>query len=216
MARSIILSKVKHIYMWDWTTGDTPPGEIKILSSASDSKRMELLDIVADTVAITQDDTTSESTESETRDEPIIETVTLGKYNITMDSADISFDILEKCLGFSKIGEVAAAAPASYIKKFVAIAIGFDDQTLLLPKILLTSRIDASTLKTGIARGTLSGSAYSAKITVGVNPAVDTPFLVINNDQSVTIANLGASDGGSRAAGDIPSSRSSRSNGGNF
>lgn len=189
----IMLSKVKHVYLWTWDS-DAAPGSIKIDPDEVDSKRFELLSIVADTVSITQDDPTTESTESETRDEPIVESITLGNYTITMDSADISYDILEKCLGFTKIGTVAAAAPASYVKKYAAIAIVFDNHAFLLPRILLTSRIDASSLKTGIARGTLSGSAYSARLTVGVNDPKETPFAVIDGDQTITIAALGASE----------------------
>lgn len=170
-----ILTGVKHIYFTPWTgTGGT--------TAPSSTDRYELTNIIADSVAISQDDPETSTIDSETRDEPIIESIKNGNYTVTMDSADINFDILETCLGFSKIGStttLAAAAPAAYSKKFVMVEILFDDTALVLPRILLTSKIDASSLKTNVAKGTLSGTAYSAAVTVGSETtAVDTPFFV--------------------------------------
>lgn len=177
MAKTKILTGVKHIYF-------TPYNE-----DALDSEnRLELTSIIADTVAISQDDPESSETACETRDEPIIESVTLGKYQVTMDSADISYDILETCMGFEKIGEgdgIAALAPASYVKKYVQIEVEMQDATFVAPRVLLTSKIDASSLKTGVAKGTLSGSAYSAKVKVAASSSAlssaaekTTPFFV--------------------------------------
>lgn len=183
MATKKVLTGVKHIYFTPWNESDT----------ALETEKLELLNIIADTVAITQDDPETSSIDCETRDEPIIESVTLGAYQITMDSADINYDILETCMGFRKIGAgeaVGAAAPAAYVKKYVRVDVEMQDSTFVLPRILLTSKIDASSLKTDVAKGTLSGTAYSVKATVGSNDPVETPFLVVNNDQTVVVAPL--------------------------
>ena len=181
MAKTKILTGVKHIYF-------TPYDEETNLPSTESSDKLELTSIIADTVAISQDDPESSETGCETRDEPIIESVTLGKYQITMDSADISYDILSTCMGFKKIGDgdgIAALAPASYVKKYVQVEVEMQDATFVAPRVLLTSKIDASSLKTGVAKGTLSGSAYSVKVKVAATSSAlssaaenETPFFV--------------------------------------
>lgn len=182
-----IFTKVQHIYMTPWDETDSAP------SSEPDDK-LELLSIIADTVSITQDDVSTDSIDSETRDEPIMESVTLGNYTVAMDSADISYDILEKLFGFSKIGTdpaIGAAAPASYVKRYCLVEVEFADGRMILPRVLMTSKIDASSLKTNVAKGTVSGTCYSAKVTVGENDAVTTPFLIVDASQkTVTVAKL--------------------------
>lgn len=177
MATSKILTGAKHIYFYPW---DESKGEIDKL------KKLELTNIIADTVEITQEDNSSESVECETRDEPIIESVTLGKYTVTMDSADINFDILETCMGFTKVGTTICAAPTSYVTKYVAVEVEMSSDTFVLPRVLLTSKIDASSLKTGVAKGTLSGTAYSCTVTDASEHSIDTPFFVMTNGSTYT------------------------------
>ena len=182
-----ILTKVQHIYITPWDSADSAP-------STEPDDKLELLNVIADTVSLTQEDPSSESIDCETRDEPIMESVTLGRWTITMDSADINYDILEKLLGFTKIGDptvIGAAAPSSYVKKYVMIEIEFADGKFVLPRVLMTSKIDASSLKTSVAKGTISGTAYSARVTVGEEDPVETPYLVLEASQkNYTVANL--------------------------
>lgn len=183
-----ILTGVKHVYFTPWVAGSD--GTL----APSTSNRLELLSLIADSVAISQDDPETNQIDSETRDEPIIESITLGKYTVTMDSADINFDILTACLGFVAVGTDAAAAPAAYIKLYGVIEVEMDNTKLILPKALLSSKIDASSLKTNVCKGTISGTGYSASVTVGSNTAVNTPFIAVAKGTSgfptVTIANI--------------------------
>jgi len=127
-------------------------------------------DVVADTTTVQQDDPETNATECETRDEPIIENITLGSYTFSCESANIDADILEHCLGYIvKKGEgaaiTAAYAPASYSEKFAEIELQFKNgMSIVLPKIKLASKLDASSLKTGIVRGIISGTAYSTTV----------------------------------------------------
>ena len=186
-----ILTKVKHIYFTPWNAADTG------LDTSSGAK-LELKNVVADTVAISQDDPETNTIDCETRDEPIIESTTLGNYTVTMDSADIDLGILVKCLGFTMVGENAAVAPSSYVKKYAYVEVEFDDSKLVLPRILVTSKIDASSLKTDVAKGTISGTGYSCKVTIGSNTVVETPFFVQSavsgSYDTVTVAPLESED----------------------
>ena len=134
-------------------------------------------DVVADTTAISQDEAETNAIDCETRDEPIYENVTLGSYNFTCESANIDKDILEHALGFTVKGEgstLKAYAPSSYRERWAEVEVQFQNgSSLVLPKIKLSSNIDASSLKTGIVRGIIGGTAYSAIV-----DGVETPFYV--------------------------------------
>ena len=134
-------------------------------------------DVVADTTAISQDEADTNAIDCETRDEPIYENVTLGSYNFTCESANIDKDILEHALGFTVKGEgstLKAYAPSSYRERWAEVEVQFQNgSSLVLPKIKLSSNIDASSLKTGIVRGIVGGTAYSTVI-----DGVETPFYV--------------------------------------
>ena len=132
-------------------------------------------DVVADTTAISQDEAETNAIDCETRDEPIYENVTLGSYNFTCESANIDKDVLEHALGFTVKGEgstLKAYAPSSYRDKWAEVEVQFqNNSSLVLPKIKLSSNIDASSLKTGIVRGIIGGTAYSTMV-----DGIETPF----------------------------------------
>ena len=147
-------------------------------------------DVVADTTAISQDEAETNAVDCETRDEPIYENVTLGAYNFSCESANIDKDILQHALGFTIDGEgqtLKAYAPSSYSEKWAEVEVQFaNGSSLVLPKIKLSSNIDASSLKTGIVRGIISGTAYTTKV-----GDKETPFYV-----SATVVNKVTEGGG--------------------
>ena len=134
-------------------------------------------DVVADTTSISQNEAETNAVDCETRDEPIYENVTLGSYNFSCESGNIDKDILQHALGFKVSGEgstLKAYAPASYKELWAEVEIQFANGTsLVLPKVKLNSNIDASSLKTGIVRGIVGGTAYSTVV-----DGVETPFYV--------------------------------------
>ena len=134
-------------------------------------------DVVADTTSITQDEPDTNSVDCETRDEPIYENVTLGSYKFSCESGNIDKDVLKDGLGFKVSGEGSsfkAYAPASYNELWAEVEVQFQNgSSLVLPKVKLSSNIDASSLKTGIVRGIIGGTAYSTVV-----DGVETPFYV--------------------------------------
>lgn len=177
-----VLTGVKKIFFTPWKK----QGEDLVVDTAN---RLELKSIVGDSVAISQDDPETTTIECETSDSPLYEVTKLGKYTITMDSADISPEILSTCMGFEIIGsDLASAAPSSYKEKYVVVEVIMDTAAFVMPKVLINSKLDASTLKTNIAKGTLSGSALEANVKIGSEDAVLTPFVVVNAGDSSSYA----------------------------
>ena len=141
------------------------------------STGFSLDDVVADTTSITQDEPETNAVDCETRDEPIYENVTLGSHKFSCESGNIDKDILQYALGYKVSGEgssLKAYAPSSYSEKWAEVEVQFKNgSSLVLPKIKLSSNIDASSLKTGIVRGIIGGRAYSTVV-----DGVETPFYV--------------------------------------
>lgn len=140
--------------------------------------------IVGDTVSITQEDPTTNEIECETRDEPLFENTTLGSYTVSMESADIQEIVLVNCMGFKKDSTNGNLyAPASYKELWAKIEVVFGEAgSLVCPKVKLRGNIDASSLKTGIVKGVISGTCYSTEVTEGDSSTKTiTPFYVKEN-----------------------------------
>lgn len=130
------------------------------------STSYSLDNIVADTTSITQEEPTTNSVECETRDEPIFENITLGRYTFSAESGDIQDIVLTNCFGFVKGESGSLYAPSTYKEIWAEIEVVFGDKgSLVCPKVKMSGNIDASSLKTGMVRGVISGSCYSVSIT---------------------------------------------------
>lgn len=168
---NLILGGVTRIVFVPWVKAS----ETNVWSKGTDGFALD--DVVADTTSITQDEPETNAVDCETRDEPIYENVTLGAYNFSCESGNIDKDILQHALGFKVSGEgttLKAYAPASYKELWAEVEVQFaNGASLVLPKVKLSSNIDASSLKTGIVRGVISGTAYSTNV-----DGNDTPFYV--------------------------------------
>ena len=130
------------------------------------STSYSLDNIVADTTSITQEEPTTNTVECETRDEPIFENITLGRYTFSAESGDIQDVVLTNCFGFVKGASGSLYAPSTYKEIWAEIEVVFGDKgSLVCPKVKMSGNIDASSLKTGMVRGVISGSCYSVSIT---------------------------------------------------
>ena len=158
------------------------PLTIDASGNVTEGTAIDLDSIIADTVELTQEDPETNTIDCETSDSPIYETVTLGKYTITMDSADISTTFLENVLKFTNVGN-GYAAPSSYVETYAKIEVQMLNMNLVLPKVSMASKLDASSLKTDVMKGTITGTAYDAKIKVGSSGPVTTPFVVISGSE---------------------------------
>ena len=171
IGKNLILGGVTRIVFVPWVKAQ----ETNVWSKGTDGFALD--DVVADTTSITQDEAETNAVDCETRDEPIYENVTLGAYNFSCESANIDKDILEHALGFKVSGEgptFKAYAPASYQELWAEVEVQFaNGSSLVLPKIKLSSNIDASSLKTGVVRGIIGGTAYTTMV-----DGKETPFYI--------------------------------------
>lgn len=193
----IILSGVKKVIFTPWTNSQSGYQDVLDLTGT----RYDLQNLVGDTVSITQDDNDVSEIPCETRDEPLYEAITLGKYQVSMESGDINPELLAACMGFAKdsAGNVAYA-PASYKKVYAHIEIQMQEMNFIVPRVLLSPNMSIETLKTGIARGVIAGSAYSVDVqtvsTVGSEKKRATPFFAAKSTFTPgTISLLGAGTG---------------------
>lgn len=130
------------------------------------STSYSLDNIVADTTSITQEEPTTNTVDCETRDEPIFENIKLGRYTFSAESGDIQDIVLTNCFGFVKGASGSLYAPSVYKEIWAEIEVVFGDKgSLVCPKVKMSGNIDASSLKTGMVRGVISGSCYSVSIT---------------------------------------------------
>ena len=69
---------------------------------------------------------------------------------------------MTNCFGFVKGESGSLYAPSVYKEIWAEIEVVFGDKgSLVCPKVKMSGNIDASSLKTGMVRGVMSGSCYS-------------------------------------------------------
>lgn len=145
--------------------------------------------LMADSVSFTPDDNTTNTKDGETKDEPIIENVVLGRCQFAATSLDMRPDILTKMMGWTQ-DEVNGVtyAPSTYKPLYACILVSFTstDKMLVAPKVKINSKDVFSTLKTGSGEGQLAGTCYSTTVTVDDSP-IKTPRFLLNTGKSVTI-----------------------------
>lgn len=135
--------------------------------------------IVADSTTITQEENTPNAIEAETKDEPLFENITLGNYTFSASSGDIQPLILTEIFGFTKTTDSTNdlyMAPTTYAAKWCKIEVEFKDGSIVCPKVKLSCRVNASSLKTGIVQGEITGTCYAGM--VGNNKDIMSPLYV--------------------------------------
>lgn len=146
---------------------DAPEGDIFIFD-----------EVVRDTTTISQDDNDTTTIENEFSDDPLLEIVSLGKFQFAAEVADIQKDILVNFAGYTYDATAKKLfAPAGYEKKYVKIDLVFKNGTddsgndkymsICVPKLQLNSRLLVESTNSNIARLNLAGTAKSIAVTAG-------------------------------------------------
>ena len=178
MGTTRFLTGVKAIYFTLW----------KEDGSGLETTRLKLKSIIADTTSIKRADSNTSPIDCETSDDSILDIVTLGKWDLSMESADVGDEIIEQCLGFIKFGS-GFAAPSTYKRKYARIDVVMENDTLIAPRVNLDPNLDLSALKTGVGKGFIKGNCKDALLTLN-DQTIVTPFVTLPHTEAsqVTVA----------------------------
>lgn len=146
-------------------TADNPAGDTFIFD-----------EVVRDTTTISQDDNDSTTIENEFSDDPILDIVSLGKFQFAAEVADIQTEILKNFANYTYDSTAKKLfAPAAYQKTYVKIDLVFKNGTdtdgsdkymsICIPKLRLNSRLMVESMNSNIARLNLAGTATSVALT---------------------------------------------------
>lgn len=145
--------------------------------------------LLADSVSFTPDDNTSNTKDGETKDEPIVENIVLGRCQFAATSLDMRADVLTAMMGWTDDEENGITyAPSTYKPLYACILVSFTSTSrmLIAPKVKINSKDVFSTLKTGSGEGQLAGTCYTTTVTIAETP-VNTPRFLLNSGKSATI-----------------------------
>lgn len=126
----------------------------------------DIVNIVADSLAFTPDDNTTNAKDSEFTDDALFENVILGKYQFAATCIDFQNTVMQAIYGWEVDEAGNAYAPEGYKDIYALIEVGFrnEDVVVVAPKVKLNSKATIGTLKTGTGEGAIAGTAYSAVI----------------------------------------------------
>lgn len=157
---------VATLYTSETDTVDNPSGDTFIFD-----------EVVRDTTTISQDDNDTTTIENEFSDDPILEIVSLGKFQLEAEVADVQQEILVNFANYeydSTAGKIYA--PAAYEKTYAKIDLVFKNGTddsgndkymsLCIPKLQLNSQLMFESLNSNLARLKLAGTAKSCALTI--------------------------------------------------
>lgn len=155
-------SNMKKILFTPWEDKD---GTLKPGSTTYD-----LVDIVADTTSVEQEDNEVNTIEHEFSGSPLIENISLGAKTFTSECIDMGNEVLQSMFGWT-VEDGHAFAPKAYKPLYCTIEMQFNstDDAVVLPKVLLNSKAVFASMKTDVSRATISGTCYPAYVKVGTS-----------------------------------------------
>lgn len=176
----IICSNAAYVHITPWENED---------GFGASPVTYDVVDIVGDSLSFTPDDNTVNAKESEFKDDPLFENITLGKYQLAGTCIDFQNDVMKAIYGWEVDEQGNAYAPNGYKDRFATIEIGFrnEDVVLVAPKVKLNTKATFSTFKTGSSEGSLAGTAYSDALKVG-DITKNTPLALLKSTDSSAAA----------------------------
>lgn len=176
----IICSNAAYVHITPWENED---------GFGASPVTYDVVDIVGDSLSFTPDDNTVNAKESEFKDDPLFENITLGKYQLAGTCIDFQNDVMKAIYGWEVDEQGNAYAPNGYKDRFATIEIGFrnEDVVLVAPKVKLNTKATFSTFKTGSSEGSLAGTAYSDSLKVG-DVTKNTPLALLKSTESSAAA----------------------------
>lgn len=128
----------------------------------------DITSVIGDSIVLEQGDGNTETKENEFKNTPLLENTTSGKWVMTAQIYDLQNDVLRSISG-AMYGGGAAFLPDDYIPMYVLVRVRFSDAStpdLIIPKMLLNSKLLVSQLKTRGGQGNLAGTSFSVQSAV--------------------------------------------------
>lgn len=150
----------------DTEEADSPAGDTFIFD-----------EVVRDTTTISQEDNDTTTIENEFSDDPILEIVSLGKFQLESEVADVQKDIMVNFGNYtydSTAGKIysPSAYEITYAKIDLVFKNGTDDSgndkyvSLCIPKLQLNTQFMAESMNSNLVRFKLAGTAKSVALTI--------------------------------------------------
>jgi len=166
----VFLHKASHLYFTPWVKNGSvlEPG----------TTTYDIVDILADTIAIEQGDPETETIDWEFGDSPLMSTSTKGERTVAASCIDLSVDILNFVFDWERKTYTSGndTLDAMVFEKdgttelYATIVVTFHGDkapVIVLPKVSMNSKTTIGTLKTSTAQADLSGVAQAAYIEYG-------------------------------------------------
>lgn len=165
---SVFLHKASHLYYTPWEYDTTnniwKPG----------ANTYDIVEILADTIAIEQGDPTTDNIDWEFGDTPLLSSSTKGERTVTAACIDMSFDIMKNVFGWTVDASSIMASEAATGESYATICVMFHSTAapiVVMPKVSMNAKTTIGTLKTSTGQAELSGTAMSAYISYTDNAA---------------------------------------------
>lgn len=149
----------------------------------------DIFAIVGDSISITQESGETDTLVNEFSSIPVIENVTMGKWNFRADCIDMQNTVLRELFS-AKVAhdsndyvEGAIAMPSDFRTVYCCIQIlfGEGEPILVLPKVLMSSSLNISSLRTSVVKNTIQGTPLLTEICLPENETSVLKF--INSDE---------------------------------
>lgn len=154
----------------------------------------DLVDIVADTTSVEQEDNEVNTIEHEFSGSPLVENISLGAKTFTSECIDMQNDVLKGMFGWETDEAGNAFAPKAYKPLYCKIEMQFNstDDIVVLPKVLLNSKAVFASMKTDVSRANIAGTCYPAFVTSGsMTKETDMAVIAKANAGTYTVAGTG-------------------------
>lgn len=154
----------------------------------------DLVDIVADTTSVEQEDNEVNTIDHEFSSTPLVENISLGAKTFTTECIDMQNDVLKGMFGWATDEAGNAFAPKAYKPLYCKVELQFNstDDIVVLPKVLLNSRAVFASMKTDVSRANISGTCYPAFVTAGeITKETDMAVIAKAHAADYTVAGSG-------------------------
>lgn len=154
----------------------------------------DLVDIVADTTSVEQEDNEVNTIEHEFSGSPLVENISLGSKTFTTECIDMQNDVLKGMFGWATDEAGNAFAPKAYKPLYCKIELQFNstEDIVVLPKVLMNSKAVFASMKTDVSRANLSGTCYPAFVTAGtITKETDMAVVAKANATDYTVSGTG-------------------------